>query len=39
VESGMHIDRLSGRRGLTLGGDVTIGENQIQGNPFTPGVR
>lgn len=39
VESGMHIDRLSGRRGLTLGGDVTIGENQIEGNPFTPGVR
>jgi hypothetical protein len=39
VESGMHIDRLSGRRGLTLSSDVTIGENQIQGNPFTPGVR
>lgn len=39
VESGLHIDRLSGRRGLTLGGDVTVGENQINGNPFTPGVR
>lgn len=39
VESGMHIDRLSGRRGLTLGGDVTIGDNEIGGNPFTPGVR
>jgi hypothetical protein len=39
VESGMHIDRISGRRGLTLGGDVTIGENAIEGNPFTPGVR
>lgn len=39
VESGMHIDRLSARRGLSLGGDVTIGENQLNGNPFTPGVR
>lgn len=39
VESGMHIDRLSARRGLTLGGDVTVGENQLGGNPFTPGVR
>jgi hypothetical protein len=39
VESGMHIDRLSGRRGLTLSGDVTIGENEIAGNPFAPGVR
>jgi len=39
VESGMHLDRLSARRGLTLGGDVTVGENQLNGNPFTPGVR
>lgn len=39
VESGMHIDRLSARRGLTLGGDVTVGEQQLGGNPFTPGVR
>lgn len=39
IESGMHIDRLSARRGLTLGGDVTVGENQLGGNPFTPGVR
>jgi hypothetical protein len=39
VENGMHIDRLSGRRGLTLGGDVTIGEKALGGNPFTPGVR
>lgn len=39
VESGMHIDRLSARRGLTLGGDVTVGEKQLGGNPFTPGVR
>jgi hypothetical protein len=39
VESGMNLDRLSARRGLTLGGDVTVGENPLNGNPFTPGVR
>lgn len=39
VGSGMHIDRISGRRGLTLGNDVTVGENAIEGNPFAPGVR
>jgi hypothetical protein len=39
VESGMHIDRIAGRRGLSLGGDVTIGDNAIEGDPFAPGVR
>jgi hypothetical protein len=39
VDSGMHIDRLSGRRGLTLGGGVTVGDNELGGNPFEPGVR
>ncbi len=39
VENGMSIDRLSGRRGLTLEGDVTVGANPIPSNPFTPGER
>lgn len=39
VESGMHVDRLMARRGLSLGGDVTVGSNAIEGNPLTPGVR
>ena len=39
VDSGLHIDRLSGRRGLTLGSDVTVGNNALGGDPFAPGVR
>jgi hypothetical protein len=39
VGSGLHIDRLSGRRGLTLSNDVSVGENELGGNPFDPGVR
>jgi hypothetical protein len=39
VDSGMHVDRLMARRGLTLGSDVTVGANTIEGNPMTPGVR
>jgi hypothetical protein len=39
VDSGLHIDRISGRRGLTLSSDVTVGDNALGGNPFTPGVR
>ncbi|MEK7950143.1 hypothetical protein [Luteolibacter soli] len=39
VSNGMHVDRLMARRGLTLGSDVTIGSNTIDGNPLTPGTR
>ena len=39
VDSGLHIDRISARRNLTLGSDVTVGDNALGGNPFTPGVR
>lgn len=39
VDSGMHLDRLAARRGLELGNDVTVGDNDLGGNPFTPGVR
>jgi hypothetical protein len=39
VNSGLHIDRISARRNLTLGSDVTVGDNALGGNPFTPGVR
>jgi hypothetical protein len=39
VDSGLHIDRLSGRRGLTLSSDVTVGDAALGGNPFAPGVR
>lgn len=39
VDSGLHIDRLSGRRGLTLSSDVTVGDADLGGNPFAPGVR
>ena len=39
VESGMHLDRISGRRGLELGSGVTIGSDAIEGDPFAPGTR
>jgi hypothetical protein len=39
VDSGLHIDRLSARTGLTLGSDVTVGNSALGGNPLTPGVR
>ncbi|TAE74200.1 MAG: hypothetical protein EAZ84_11620 [Verrucomicrobia bacterium] len=39
VDGGMHIERLSGRRGLTLGNQVTVGDRDLGGDPFEPGVR
>jgi len=39
LESGLQIDRISGRRGLTLDGDVTVGDRVIAEDPFAPGVR
>lgn len=39
VESGMQVDRLMARRGLTLGGDVTVGNTAIDGNPLAAGTR
>jgi hypothetical protein len=39
VESGMHVDRLMARRGLTLDNDVTIGATAIDGDPLAAGTR
>jgi hypothetical protein len=39
VDSGLHIDRISARRNLSLASDVTVGDNALGGNPFAPGVR
>lgn len=39
VDSGMQIDRISGRRGLTLDGGVTVGDRVLAEDPFAPGVR
>lgn len=39
VGSGLHLDRISGRRGLTLASDVKVGTEDLGGNPFDPGVR
>lgn len=39
VDSGLHLDRLSSRTGMSLGSDVTVGTNALGGNPLTPGVR
>lgn len=39
VNSGLHIDRISARRNLTLTSDVTVGDEDLGGNPFEPGVR
>ncbi|WP_367873905.1 hypothetical protein [Luteolibacter sp. Populi] len=39
VDAGMHLERLSARRGLTLGSGVTVGPDPLGGNPLTPGVR
>ncbi|WP_193214648.1 hypothetical protein [Luteolibacter marinus] len=39
VDSGMHLERIAGRRGLELADDVTIGDNALGGDPFAPGVR
>ena len=39
VDSGLHLDRLSSRTGLSLGSDVTVGNAALGGNPLTPGVR
>lgn len=39
VDNGMDIDRIAGRRGLTLEGQVTVGDRVIAEDPFAPGVR
>lgn len=39
VTAGMHLDRLSGRRGLTLDSDVTVGDVPWDGDAFAPGTR
>lgn len=39
IGSGLHLDRLVGRRGLTLGADVTVGDDNVGGDVFAPGRR
>lgn len=39
VEEGMDLARVSGRRGVELSADATVGDQQFASNPFTPGVR
>ncbi len=39
VDGSINLDRLSGRRGLSLEGGASVGDNTIDGNPFMPGVR
>ncbi|WP_035604365.1 hypothetical protein [Haloferula sp. BvORR071] len=39
VDSGLHLDSLAGRRGLTLNSGATVGATNVTGNAFTPGVR
>ena len=39
VDSGLHLDRLASRTGVSLGSDVTVGTKALGGNPLTPGVR
>ncbi len=39
VDGGINLDRLSGRRGLSLEGGASVGDNNVDGNPFAPGVR
>lgn len=39
VTSGMQLDRLSSRRGMTLGSGVTVGGKDMGENPFKPGER
>ena len=39
VDNGLHLDRLSGRRGLSLGSGVTVGDKALGGDPFAAGIR
>ncbi len=39
IKSGFHLDRLSGRRKLTLSEGASVGENAVTGDAFAPGAR
>jgi len=39
LDSGMKVDRLSGRRGLTLASGVEVGDKPLAADPFAPGAR
>ncbi len=39
IGNSLHLDRLAGRRGLSLGSGVTVGDTNVGGDVFAPGVR